>query len=1614
MKMHRIWPGLVSLITWLALASDARAAVTASGGGVGNVVVGNTGTGAATISHTTATATDTVAALVKAATADCNAFTVTAALPATLMNTDTLAVTVGFTPAAAMAYSCRVSVQDGGGGELTSFTATGTGQIGNFTFAPSPLVVGTVEVGAAPVINNGGTITNTGSAPILLLTGTITGPNAADFSFTNAPTSGCNLMQTCNHASRSIAASGTLAIPVRCTPAAPGLRSATLTFTTSGAGNGSSFDIPLQCTATQAQLVLAPGTHNYGSVAVNTSSPTTVMVQNPGSAVLRYSVAETAGDVGDFSNNAGACTPGSPCTVAAGSSASHTFTFLPTADGARSAVVTVTSHNPGTVPAQNLTLSGNGFGAELTLVAPAGGALVFGAVTVGTPAQLPVTLRNDGNADLTVSSITFSRPEYTLQSPLPTINPAQQGTVNVQCLPTARGPVPAATMTINNNSYNQPARVINLSCSGQNGELRTNPVTVDFGNLAFGMMATRTFLLENIGELPVTINTGASVITPAGAGYTINPAQPVPASLAPGASATVGLIFAPVVGAEGGDASLPIVGSSNTAIVQIRGNGLSNGIDVNPSTIDLGMVRWDQQSAPRTITITNTGTNPFTITSVTSSSGEFVLSAPSTTVLGGGAMATFTVTGDPSDTATNVVSGMITVVSNLASDNTRVINVSMTVTQPMLVVEPAAMMLDFGGVDIDSGMPGSLDVTLRNTGNAPMRVAGRAGVPATGFAAVQPFAAIDVNPGEFLTTTVTYQPTMETTAAAAQTGNLVFTMGGVRGTAAVTLPMRGYGVDRHIAVAPTLDLGSEYRNPGTLAVPVPLMVNNSGEAPLMINSLNLTGDPSISYVGTPGLVAGLGSTSYPVTFAPSAESGTFTAMLQIAHDDDDVPPQLVTLTGTAKRREVDLTKLAIELPLATVGVNYQVGGELVLTNSNTAARTFRVAGLVVTDPTLSLGVEVGTQDQLMPAVPVSYVLDYTPSQPGPFTATIAVLLDEDPVPHATVTVTGYAVESGAQGGGGCDGGGGGAGWALALLVAAGLLGRRRGLAVALGAGAALSALGAARADDTIDVSTFQPLPSIEDELFTVEPATTGRAGAWAVGAMVSYATNLLEVVPMCPAGDATCEGLVAGRQETPVETQLVTALGGAYVVAGRYELGLTVPLLQQTGTDRVFAVEPAEGTTLGDVALKGKTQLLSRGIMGLGVGAGLTLPTAKDDQYAGSAWPTLQVTGLASWRTRKILASFNAGFLMRKSVELGTAVRQGSEVTYGGGLGYRVLERVWLAGELFGGVGVIDVRKANLPLQAALGARIRFGAVGIGLGAGTGVVAGVGVPALRGFLQVTFSPQARPMPPLHPPPPPPDTGDRDADGVVNFQDKCPDEAEDKDAFQDEDGCVERDNDGDGMADDLDKCPLEAEDRDGFQDDDGCVDPDNDSDGVPDGKDKCVNDPEDADGHADTDGCADPDNDGDGILDAADRCVDKPETINGKADDDGCPDGGESAILLAADRIELFEAIKFQGVTDKPAKNVGFVLGQVGAMLRAHPEIVRVRITAHVHKRGTREEDQALSVARGNAIKAWLVNWGIAAGRLDVRGFGSDKPLVKSGRNAEVANDRIEFVIMEKN
>jgi outer membrane protein OmpA-like peptidoglycan-associated protein len=248
--------------------------------------------------------------------------------------------------------------------------------------------------------------------------------------------------------------------------------------------------------------------------------------------------------------------------------------------------------------------------------------------------------------------------------------------------------------------------------------------------------------------------------------------------------------------------------------------------------------------------------------------------------------------------------------------------------------------------------------------------------------------------------------------------------------------------------------------------------------------------------------------------------------------------------------------------------------------------------------------------------------------------------------------------------------------------------------------------------------------------------------------------------------------------------------------------------------------------------------------------------------------------------------------------------------------------------------------------------------------------------------------------------------DRDKDGIEDAVDKCPDDPEDKDGFQDEDGCPELDNDGDGIPDTLDKCPMDPEDKDGFEDADGCPEADNDKDGLLDPKDKCPNDAEDKDGFQDEDGCPEKDNDQDGILDPDDLCPDEPETKNGYADHDGCPD--EEQVRVLGDKIVLDDRVHFP-TNSHVIQAASFpLLGRLAKLIKDHPEYVLVEIEGHADERKP-EFNQQLSENRAKAVLEFLVSRGVERTRLTSKGFGSTVPLVdKSSEDAWLMNRRVEF------
>jgi outer membrane protein OmpA-like peptidoglycan-associated protein len=274
---------------------------------------------------------------------------------------------------------------------------------------------------------------------------------------------------------------------------------------------------------------------------------------------------------------------------------------------------------------------------------------------------------------------------------------------------------------------------------------------------------------------------------------------------------------------------------------------------------------------------------------------------------------------------------------------------------------------------------------------------------------------------------------------------------------------------------------------------------------------------------------------------------------------------------------------------------------------------------------------------------------------------------------------------------------------------------------------------------------------------------------------------------------------------------------------------------------------------------------------------------------------------------------------------------------------------------------------------------------------------------------LTLSPAARCAPrdvvvaerPEEPPPP----GDRDGDGYLDPDDRCPDEAEDFDGYEDGDGCPEdQDTDGDGLSDARDLCPVEAEDVDGYLDTDGCPERDNDLDALVDASDRCANEPEDIDGFQDDDGCPDRDNDTDGLPDVTDRCPNEA----GPQNNEGCPRVYED-VEVTDTHIRIRQTIHFRTNRAIIQPESYGILDTVAQVLRDFPNI-NVEVQGHTDDRGRDSYNLRLSQERADAVRDYLVRAGIDASRMTSHGYGETRPIESNRtRTGRAINRRVEFV-----
>ncbi|HTJ83943.1 MAG TPA: thrombospondin type 3 repeat-containing protein [Polyangiaceae bacterium] len=298
-----------------------------------------------------------------------------------------------------------------------------------------------------------------------------------------------------------------------------------------------------------------------------------------------------------------------------------------------------------------------------------------------------------------------------------------------------------------------------------------------------------------------------------------------------------------------------------------------------------------------------------------------------------------------------------------------------------------------------------------------------------------------------------------------------------------------------------------------------------------------------------------------------------------------------------------------------------------------------------------------------------------------------------------------------------------------------------------------------------------------------------------------------------------------------VEHQLTGDAVVSFGIAHRLALGVDLPhVLFQAGDDlsrdalatAVVGARPVPTFALGDPGLRAKVALVipdadEHGVeqgFGLGADERFTLPLGDEASFLGEGNVTSETRVLADLGLGPITLHADLGVKLRGDTgayacaldapEDDCLSRFGHELPFGlavafhpSALGLDDGGRVTLFAETRGHLPLSPIVPFDSALPSAwfasVAGRFRFGDVALLTAVELGLNDGVGVAPFGATFGVSYAPRSK---------------DTDRDGVADEDDRCPTFAEDRDGFEDADGCPEMDNDGDGVPDPLDLCPSD--------------------------------------------------------------------------------------------------------------------------------------------------------------------------------------------------------------
>ena len=547
----------------------------------------------------------------------------------------------------------------------------------------------------------------------------------------------------------------------------------------------------------------------------------------------------------------------------------------------------------------------------------------------------------------------------------------------------------------------------------------------------------------------------------------------------------------------------------------------------------------------------------------------------------------------------------------------------------------------------------------------------------------------------------------------------------------------------------------------------------------------------------------------------------------------------------------------------------------------------------------------------------------------------------------------------------------------------------------------------------IDVQNFQPAIGNQN-LLTLYTSNAYSHGQFGVGLLASYAVNPFIL------------SFTDDEQLKLVETLLTGDLQASVGLFKFMEVGLAASYHSVAGKDFDTAFSPdfpendsASAAALGDLRAMLKFRILENkpGSLGLAIVPVVSFPTGDPDAFVGADGVNAGARLVIDKRFDRVNIVLNGGYLYMAD---GDGADEGFDPTgraeFGAGVSVMVHKYVDLMAEIYGRTVDYQIEKLDLevPTEIIGAAKFYVGPVNFTIGGGAGINSGIGNPNYRGFAGVglTIPKLNRELPSRGGPVLPPvddKKADADNDGLTNYEEK---EVYHTDPLR-------QDTDGDGLSDGEEvkqyhTDPLKA---------------DTDGDGLSDMAEVKLHgsDPlkADTDGDTLTDGQEvnelrtspiNPDSDGDGVPDNKDGAPLEPETVNGFMDEDGVPEivlaRKSSGVMMLENQIVLPTKLVFNAPDGaKLTREDKALLDDVAAVLQEYPRI-SIQIEGHVS--ADIANAQALSLARAEAVRDYLVRKRLAPSRLAAVGMGSEVPIAPQDTpEGKAKNTRIDLIITSK-